>query len=140
MPGYIRKQGKHPWEVSVRAGRDPVTGRYVRIYRTVRGTRKDAERELSRLLYQVNHGALVDPGRTTLGEWLDRWLHDIAKHNVAPKTSERYEEIVRLHLKPYLGAIRLNLLRPSHVQKLYADLQQAGKHPRTIQPSSTWCA
>jgi len=132
MPGYIRKRGKLSWQVMVRAGRDPVTGKYVRITRTVRGTRKEAERLLARLLHEVNHGAVVAPGRTTVGEWLHRWLVDIAKPNVAAKTWERYEEIVRLHLKPHLGAIPLHQLRPAHVQRLYATLLQAGKHPRTI--------
>jgi len=132
VPGYIRKRGKHSWQVMVRAGRDPVSGKYVRIARTVRGTRKDAERVLARLLHEATHGALVDPGRTTTGEWLDRWLHDVAKPNVAAKTWERYEEIVRLHLKPHLGNIPLHRLRPAHVQRLYAALQEAGKHPKTI--------
>ena len=116
----------------MRAGRDPVTGKYVRIYRTVRGTRKDAERVLARLLHEAAYGALVDPGRTTVGEWLDRWLHDVARPNVAAKTYKRYEEIVRLHLKPHLGSIPLHRLRPAHVQRLYAALQEAEKHPRTI--------
>jgi len=132
VPGYIRRQGKHSWEVSVRAGRDPVSGKYVRVYRTVRGTRKDAERALARLLHEAATGGLVDPGRVTVGEWLDRWLHDIAKPNVAAKTWERYEEVVRIHLKPHLGKIPLHQLRPAHIQRLYAALQGAGKHPRTI--------
>jgi hypothetical protein len=108
-------RGKHSWEVSVRAGRDPVTGKYARVYRSVRGTRKDAERVIARLLHEVTHGALVDPGHATTGEWLDRWLHDLAKSNVAAKTWERYEEVVRLHLKPRLGSIPLHQLRPAHV-------------------------
>jgi integrase len=134
MPGHIRRQGKHSWEVSVRAGRDPASGRYTRIFRTVRGTRKDAERALARLLHEAATGGLVDPGRVTVGEWLDRWLHDLARPSVAAKTWERYEEVVRIHLKPHLGKIPLHQLHPAHVQRLYAALQGAGKHPRTILP------
>jgi integrase len=132
MPGHIRRRGKHSWEVSVRAGRDPASGRYTRIFRTVRGTRKDAERALAKLVHEAATGGLVDPGRVTVGEWLDRWLHDIAKPNVAAKTWERYEEVVRIRLKPHLGKIPLHQLRPAHVQRLYAALQEAGKHPRTV--------
>lgn len=132
MPGLIRRRGKQSWQVSVSAGFDPITGRRVRVWRTVRGTRKDAERVLARLLNEAAHGGLVDPGRATVGEWLDQWLVDIAKPNVAAKTWERYEEVVRLHLKPHLGSIPLHRLRPAHVQRLYAALQEAGKHPRTI--------
>jgi integrase len=132
MRGYIRKRGKHSWQIAVRAGRDPISGKYVRVYRTVRGGRTVAERALARLLHEVATGGLVDPGRVTVGGWLDLWLHNIAKPNVAAKTLERYSEIVRLHLKPHLGKIPLHQLRPAHIQRLYAVLQEAGKHPRTI--------
>jgi integrase len=132
LRGYIRQRGRRSWEVSLRVGRDPVSGKYVRVYRTIRGSRKDAERALARLLHEAATGGLVDPGRVTVGEWLDRWLHDIAKPNVAARTWERYSEIVRLHLKPHLGKIPLHQLRPAHIQRLYAALQEAGKHPRTI--------
>lgn len=63
MPGLIRRGGKHSWQVSVSAGTDPRTGRRVPTWRTVRGTRKDAERVLADLLREATTGALVDPGR-----------------------------------------------------------------------------
>ncbi len=131
MRGTIRRRGKHSWQIAVSAGFDPKTGRRIRIWRTVRGTRKDAERELARLLHEAAHGTLVDPGRATVEEWLRTWL-DLKRPTLSTKTYERYEEIVRLHLVPALGQIRLHRLHPHHVQRLYADLLEAGKHPRTV--------
>ncbi len=125
------RKGKHPWQIEVSVRFDPRAGKRVRIWRTVRGTRKDAERELAKLLHEAAHGTLVDPGRCTVEEWLRTWL-DLKRPTLAAKTYERYEEIVRLHLIPTLGRIRLHKLHPHHVQRLYADLLEAGKHPRTV--------
>lgn len=131
MPGFIRRRGKHSWQVAVSAGFDPRTGRRVRVWRTVKGTRKEAERLLARLLHEAAQGALVDPGRCTVEEWLRAWL-DLKRPTVSVKTFERYEEVVRLHVMPALGRILLHRLHPHHVQRLYADLLGAGKHPRTV--------
>ncbi|MCS7173984.1 MAG: hypothetical protein N0A24_11565 [Armatimonadetes bacterium] len=51
-----------------------MTGRRVRVFRSARGTRKDAERELARLWLEATKGALVDLGRVTVEEWLRSWL------------------------------------------------------------------
>ena len=47
---------------------------------------------------------LVPGGRS---EYLDRWLRDYANQKVGAKTLERYQEIVRNHLKPHLGGVSL---------------------------------
>jgi integrase len=131
MPGTIRRRGKNSWEVAVSAGFDPVTGKRVRIWRTVRGTRKDAERELARLLREVETGVALDPGRATVGEWLQAWLSQ-KRPQLASKTFERYEQVVRLHLLPALGRVPLRKLHPQHVRALHAQLLEAGLHPRTV--------
>lgn len=131
MAGLIRRRGRSSWQVSVSAGFDPRTGKRVRVWRTVRGTRKDAERVLAELLRQTTTGALVDPGRATVKEWLRAWLLQ-KRPQLSTKTYERYEEIVRLHLVPHLGRIQLVRLHPHHVQQVYSALLEAGKHPRTV--------
>ncbi len=73
----------------------------------------------------------MDPARCTVEEWLRTWL-DLKRPTASAKTYERCEEIVRLHLILALGQLRLHKLHPHHVQKLYADLLEASKHPRTI--------
>jgi integrase len=103
----------------------------VRIWRTVRGTRKDAERELARLLREAETGLGLDPGRATVGEWLQAWL-DQKRPQLASKTFERYEQVVRLHLLPALGRVPLRKLHPQHVRALHAQLLEAGLHPRTV--------
>jgi integrase len=65
--------------------------------------------------------------KTTLGEYLDEWLKSYAKSNVSAKTFERYEELIRLSIKPKVGQITLAKLQPIQVQSLYTELLESGR-------------
>ncbi|WP_328343668.1 tyrosine-type recombinase/integrase [Micromonospora sp. NBC_00421] len=54
--------------------------------------------------------------RTTVGEWLDTW---IAGRKIRRSTIDRYKRDIRLHLKPNIGAIRLDRLRVSHLTEMF---------------------
>ncbi len=55
------------------------------------------------------------------------------KGSVRQRTFERYEQIVRVHIKPPLGHIKLKALTPAHVRRLYREKLDAGLSPRTVQ-------
>jgi hypothetical protein len=67
-----------------------------------------------------------------LGEYLDRWLPDI-RDTVRQRTWECYEQIVRVHLKPALGRIKLKELTAAHARGLYREKLDSGLAPRTVQ-------
>src|SRR5680860_740229 len=90
-------------------------------WHTVHGTKKDAEAELARLVHEVNTGAYAEPDKMLVREYLDRWLKDYARVSVAPKTYERYDQIVRLHLSPAIGHIPILKLKPLQMQALDED-------------------
>ena len=62
-----------------------------------------------------------------MGEYLESWLHDYAATNVAPNTLERYDGIVRRHLIPGLGSVRLNQLSARSVERYYASELSNGR-------------
>ena len=51
---------------------------------------------------------------------------------VGQRTWERYESIVRVHLKPALGRAKLRGLTPNHLRALYRDKLDSGLSPRTV--------
>jgi integrase len=128
--GHIRARGLGAWELKYDAGTDPVTGRRITKYRTVRGQKRDAQRELRAILTSIDAGAYADLTKLTVAEWLQRWL-DEAQHNVARKTLERYREIVERHLIPALGAIPLAKLQAVHIQGYYAVALASGRRDGT---------
>ena len=125
MAGSIRKRGRGSWEVAINLGHDPISGKRKRRYANIKGSRKDAERALTVLLHERDTGTDVDPARITLAEWLGRWLGDV-EHDVALSTFARYRQIVDDHLIPTLGSIRLQELRPVHVQGALSKWLTAG--------------
>ena len=127
--GTIKSRSPGSYWIRYSLGRDPVSGKRRFATATVRGTRKQAERELVRLLRTVDTGGHVDPSRMTVGDWLELWTAT-TKAEVSPKTHERYAEIVRCYLKPGLGTIQLQRLTPSDIQKAYNSFDR-NPSPRT---------
>ncbi len=81
----------------------------------------------------IQKGNWVAEDKITVGDFLDRYMADIAAHTLRPKTIEAYEYLVRRHIKPELGVYRLNQLRPDHLQNLYSQKIQSGLSRRTVQ-------
>jgi len=57
--------------------------------------------------------------KITVAEWLDRWLSDYKKLDLRPTTWESYEYLVRVHIKPAIGAVQLQSLTTDQIQTLY---------------------
>ena len=103
-------------------------GRRIERTSTDRATAERYRRELLRLV-----GLGVEPRpRLTLAAFLDGWLND-QRERVRPQTFERYESLVRVHLRPHLGARRLQLLRPSDVDRfLRTRSPRTGQQARAV--------
>ena len=126
MKGHIRRRGKRSWAVVIDVGRD-ATGKRRQRWHTVKGTRRDAERELARLVHSRNTGSYVAPNRLTVAAYLQRWLADYAKTNTSTRTYERYAEIVRANITPVLGQHKLTARQPLHIQGFYSHLLKSGR-------------
>lgn len=132
MTGHVVSDGKGKWKIIIEAGKDPATGKRKRIIRRVKGRKSDAEGIMVQLLSELKGGSYIEPSRITVGEWLDTWLNDYKKIDLRLTTWESYEVMARVHIKPVLGALPLQDLRPEHLQKLYSDKLKEGKSSRTV--------
>ena len=124
--GHIRARGPGSWELKFDAGRDPLTGARIVRYKTIKGAKRDAQRELRALLDAVDRGTHTDPGKLTLGDWLDRWMTG-RQHTISPKTTERYGELIEKHIKPKLGAVALAKVTTGVLNEFYADRLARGR-------------
>lgn len=119
--GHIRERSPNAFEIRYSLGIDPATGKRRTATATVRGSRKDADRELRRLLRAVDTGEHVNPNRITVRGWLATWLAAI-RAEVAPRTHERYGEIVVNFLTPTLDNLPLAKL----ARRIYRTLTALG--------------
>ena len=127
MRGHIVKRGKNSYSIVLSLGYDPVTGKRLRQWVSIKGNKKDAELKLSELQRQIDTGSFLKPGKVTLGEFLERWLKDYVWPNLSPRGFERYEGIIRGHLIPTLGNILLTQLKPEHLQRYYSEKLSNGR-------------
>ncbi|MFC2071321.1 tyrosine recombinase XerC [Chloroflexota bacterium] len=132
MRGHIEKRGKNSYSIAISLGKDAATGKYKYQWTTVKGTKKETEKRLSQILNQLDTGTFMKPSKTTLAEYLDRWLADYVKPNLSPRGYERYESICRVHLIPSLGNIPLTQLKPEHLQRHYTDKLNNGLSALTV--------
>ncbi len=138
MSGHIRRRGEGSWELKFDTGVDALTGKRLTKYHSFKGTKREAQAELVRLMETARQGIYVDASKATLSEFLDRWERDWAATNVSPKTAERYAELLRVHIRLHLGALPVQKLQPVHLAELYAKLLREGRpreqalSPRTI--------
>jgi integrase len=90
--------------------------------KTVYGaTKKEVLDELGRLRTDARVGNLPDAGGMTVGQLLDRWLQS-SKSKTETRTFEERERVVKNHLRPRMGAVKLAKLTALHVEGLYADM------------------
>jgi hypothetical protein len=78
-----------------------------------------------------DRGLAFDAGNLTLSEYLDRYLDD-ARGRLRPEPFNRAEGLVRNHVKPALGRVKLGDLSPAHLRGLYAAKLGCGLSGRTV--------
>jgi len=96
-------------------------------------TRAEVAEKLTRAMADRDNGLDFDAKNVRVGEYLDKWLTDAVRDTVRPSTYERHEALIRLHIRPTLGRLKLKVLTPAHVQGLYRDRLDSGLAPATVQ-------
>ena len=134
MRGHItqRNINKGTYSIKISLGKDMQTGKYKYQWFTVKGSKKDAEKRLSELLHQLDTGTYMQPDRTTVAEYLIRWLNEYVYPNLSPRTTEGYEHIIKRYIIPKLGNFTLVHLKPEHLQSFYSDEIKAGLSNQTV--------
>ncbi|MEB3371922.1 site-specific integrase [Saccharopolyspora mangrovi] len=92
-------------------------------------TQVEAAAELDSLRDQARRG-LSAGNRQYMGEYLDQWL--ATKTDVRPKTVRSYEGHIRTHLRPNLGHLRLDQLRPQHVSEALATVESSDANRQRV--------
>ena len=74
---------------------------------------------MPRLISEIQGGTYLQPDKTTLAAFLDRWLEH-QKSQVSPRSHERYAELCRKNIAPLIGSVILNKLRPAIISAALA--------------------
>src|SRR4051794_5461360 len=122
--GSIFQRNDGRWVARIAAGYD---GDGKRLRRTVYGkTKKEVQDELTKLQHRKSTGTLAATSKVTVGQYVDRWLDDVVRLTVRRSTHSRYAQLVKNHVKPRIGGVRLQRLTAGDVQGIYSAMEQAG--------------
>lgn len=122
---YMRS-GKtlYRWQASVLV--DPSLGSDGYERRSMAGfpSRKSAEESMQEALRNSRKGLAAVQSKETFASWAHEWLE--SQSDLATTTYQGYEKIIRVHLLPSLGEVKLGDLTTLKVNVLYSYLRRAG--------------
>ncbi len=141
MAGSIRPRpdrGKDAWELRLYLGRDS-KGRVRHTSKSFRGTRRAAEKELSRLLVaqDFNPERPTEPEverwdeRTTINDAIEGWKAN-GWEDLSPVTAQRYESVWNVHIRKSIGKERIATLTPYDIEQYFRRLKSGGAGRETV--------
>jgi integrase len=133
MKGHIRRRGARSWELKYDV--DRAGGQRRTVYRAFKGTRREAQAELARLLAQVADGGHVDPSKLTVAEYMrSRLEHWVAMGTISPKTAQGYSGLIEHQIIPFLGTKLVQKLAARDIEAWHATLLTRGAKGRHGRP------
>jgi integrase len=131
MSGSIWSPRHGVWVARIDAGRDPVTGKRRQISRTIRGSKRDAQKVLNEMAVEADRGRFTGTS-TTFRQLSDRWL-EMAKNDLSPLTLRRYRGLLDKSILPAIGDLPVKNIEAIDLDQLYNGLQKrAGLAPATV--------
>ncbi|UOY92868.1 site-specific integrase [Ectobacillus sp. JY-23] len=129
MKGHLYKRGK-TWTYVVDIGYDEVTGKRKQKNKGGFKRQKDAQAALNKVLTEIEEGSYLEPSKEKLSAFIDLWLEG-KKMNLKESSYELYRRYAQTYITPKIGAVTLEKLKPSHIQKLYNEMAQTHS-PATV--------
>ena len=129
MRGSLREKRAGYWEVRIDAGVDRLTGKRAQVSRSVEGTRRDAERVLNTLISKHETSSVGGSTTATFGGLLEKWIEHV-EPDLAYQTFHGYQRLIRNHIAPALGAIKLRKLDVATLDSFYRSMSKRGSLQR----------
>jgi integrase len=125
MKGSIRERSPGHFAIILEQ-RDAATGKRKRKWHSFKGTKRQAQIECARLISEMKGGTYLEPSKTTIAQFLDRWLEHMTSQ-VSSKSHARYGELARKNIAPLLGSVVLTQLRPALISAAYSEALSHGR-------------
>ncbi len=86
---------------------------------------KELQRQATLFEDEVKRGTHMDGGKLTFSQFIEKWMHDYAEKQLAPKTIQGYKGLLD-RIIPALGHVKLNKLQPNQLMQFYNNLAETG--------------
>lgn len=95
-------------------------------------TKKEAMDKAIAFLYEVKQGSYCDNSTTTVAECVNEWFEKRIKTKREPLTVASYIGIIKNHINPNLGGIRVQSLQPGDIEDMAETLSKKKLSPKTV--------
>jgi len=129
MRGHLRERSPGKWAIILEQ-RDAATGKRKRKWHSFQGTKRQAQVECARLISEMKGGTYLEPSKTTIAQFFDRWLEHMASQ-ISPKSHARYSELARKNIAPLVGSVVLSKLKPAAISAAYSKALTEGRRKGT---------
>lgn len=120
----VDKEGKPKppnWEYRFEGAK--VDGKRKHISKAGFRTKKDAEVAGTKAMAEYNNAGLhFEPTEISVSDYLDYWLNNYCRMNVADSTMVAYENIIKKHFKPRIGHYKLKAVNTLILQEMVNDI------------------
>lgn len=111
----IRKDGRYQARYTLNGKRYTIYG----------NTLKEVEKKLRDAKYEIDHGIYTKPDRITVDAWYKTWLKEY-RENVVRETTIIGNKKCYKHVKPEIGQMKLQMVRPEHIQRILNRMKNEG--------------
>ena len=119
---YHRKDGRWCAQISLSGRRLTKYGK----------SQKECRVWIKEMLTKIGNGLTFQGTQVNLSEFIETWL-DGKELSRRPHTVSAYRALVRQHILPHIGGMRLQDIQPAHLKQLYLFKKEEGRGARTVQ-------
>lgn len=133
--GSIEKRGPNTWRIRLAIGKDPQTGKYRQVSRTIHGSKADAYKEREALRQEIEHGLEREGERLTFFEFANQFearRRSCGRFKNATLNSDR---MIIKRLNKYLGNATLRDINAYVVSRTQARMVDDGFTPTMLYQS-----
>lgn len=118
--GQFYKDGRRKppnWEYRFESAK--VDGKRQTISKAGFATKKEAEQAGAKAMAEYDRaGMSFEPSEISVSDYMQYWLDNYCKFNVADSTLSKYSTIIRIHVNPRIGAYRLKSISTMQLQEM----------------------
>lgn len=134
--GHVRKRntksGITTYQLIVEEEAEFATGKRKRYYKTIKGSKKQAEKAMRDFITEIENKTFVKDSKITVKDFMNQWLDLYVKNQLSPTTVQHYVDQTEKYIIPRFGHLYLQQLKNIDIQKWIFSLQEAS--PLTGKP------
>ena len=117
-----RKDGRYQARYTLNGKRYTIYGK----------TQKEVEKRLRDAQYEIDHGIFAKPDKITVDTWFETWMREYQSNTIRETTEVLYRSMYKHHIKDSIGHMKLQTVRPEHIQTLFNQMKNEGYAPSFI--------